>query len=569
MLGRTVPSNASAPTQSLKATTASPVAGGAGQVGGFMTVLVVIVGMVLAVACANVAGMLLSRAPERRREMALRAAIGASHGRIVRQLLAETLVVFGAGAVAGVAVAAGLTRVILAWLPAFPFPIDLNLPIDGRVIAFTALITLAAALLAGLVPALQASKVDLSTAMKADRQGPSRMRLRRAFVVSQVAASLVLVIVGGLFLRALQHSGAGDPGFDPRGVDLVTLELTHDRSDAAAGVPVLHTLLDRVRTIPGIAITTAAFSFPGGFEEFRLGDLVVPGRTEALTGEWNIVEPGFFSTIRMPLIAGRDFTSRDRAGAQPVVIVGEGVARRLWPSQPVTRAIGERVEVHELRPGGRFEVAPLTIVGISRDPAYGTLIDGATDVHIYVPFAQRPMSRMMIVVRTTDGGSAANEIRAAIASLRPDLTIAGTQRAEEYSTLGLMPQRLGASVTASLGAIGVLLAAVGIYGVTAYAVVRRTREIGIRLALGSPLPAVARMILGEGMPLIGLGAVIGLAIGLGAAQLVAGYLAGLPPVDPITFGSALALFVAMGLAACAFPVRRALSIAPTEALRQE
>jgi len=196
-------------------------------------------------------------------------------------------------------------------------------------------------------------------------------------------------------------------------------------------------------------------------------------------------------------------------------------------------------------------------------------VDGATDFHAYVPFAQQPVPRLMLVARTRDGGSAINEIRAAVAAVNPGLVIAAAQSAEEYSTLGLLPQRIGAAVTAGLGLVGVLLAAVGIFGVTAHAVIRRSREIGIRLALGAPLPSIARLVLGEGMSLVALGALAGVGLGSGAAQLVSGYLAGLPPLDPLAFGAAVLLFIVTGFLACAVPVRRALRIAPGDCLRED
>ena len=567
VIGRTLPSSARQPDRGLRATPLSPVAGGAGPVRAFLIVLIVTVGAVLVVACANVAGMLLSQAPLRRREMAVRAAMGATHRLLTRQLLTETVVLCGTGAVLGLAVAWVLTRVVLAMLPALPFPVDLSLPIDGQALLFTSVMTLVAALVSGLAPAFRGARVDLTQAMRADSEARHRMRLRRGFVVSQVAISAVLVIVGALFLRALHAAGALDPGFDARGVDLVTVELTNGAIGDTAAVPILASLLERVRIVPNVAIATASFSFPGGFEEFRLGQISRSGVGEQLNGDWNVVEPGYFAAIRMPLVAGRDFAATDRAGSQPVVILGEGVVRRLWPGRAARDAVDAIVDLQQFRPGGGTDTIPLQVVGVVRDPAYGTLVDGATDFHAYVPFAQQPMPRMMLVARTRDGNSAVTEIRETIAAVNPALTIAATYAAEQYSTLGLLPQRIGAMVTAALGAIGVLLAAVGVFGVTAHAVIRRAREIGIRIALGAAPGSVARLILNEGMSLVALGALLGLGTGIGAAKLVAGYLAGLPPLDPVAFGGAVVVFGAAGLAACAVPIRRALRIAPIEALR--
>ncbi len=569
VIDATLPSSRGELNRGLRATTLSPVAGGAGPVGAFLLVLVVIVGAVLAVACTNVAGMLLSRAPVRRREMAVRAAMGATRRRLTRQLLTETVVLFGAGAAAGLAVAWALTRAIVVVLPALPFPVDLSLRVDGQAVLFTSGLTFVAALLSGLLPAIRASRSDLVAAMRSDAGPTGGMRLRRAFVISQVAASVTLVIVGGLFLRALQTSGVLDPRFDASGVDLVTVDLASERSSADSSGPTLDAVLERVRTVPNVSLASAALSFPGGFEEFRLGAIEPVGMGDPLTGDWNVVLPGYFATIRMPLVAGRDFTTTDRVGSQPVVILGEGVMRRQWPGRRPQEVIGSTVRLHRLMPGGRADSISLAVIGIARDPAYGTLVDGATDFHAYVPFAQQPVPRIMLVARTRDGGSAINEIRAAVAAVNPGLVIAAAQSAEEYSTLGLLPQRIGAAVTAGLGLVGVLLAAVGIFGVTAHAVIRRSREIGIRLALGAPLPSIARLVLGEGMSLVALGALAGVGLGSGAAQLVSGYLAGLPPLDPLAFGAAVLLFIVTGFLACAVPVRRALRIAPGDCLRED
>ena len=248
----------------------------------------------------------------------------------------------------------------------------------------------------------------------------------------------------------------------------------------------------------------------------------------------------------------------------------EVISERGVQNTRISDVVGRVIEQRRFDPARRsIETTLLTVAGVVRDPAYGTLIDGATDVHVYVPFAQQPMARMMIVTRSTDGRSVANDVRAAISSMSDDVSVVSTQSAEEYSSLGLMPQRVGASVTAALWFVGLLLAGIGVYGVAAHAVARRTREIGIRIALGATANAIGRLIVREGMSLIAIGVGIGLVLGVGAARVVGGYLAGLPPLDPLAFGGAVTLFVAIGLAACSIPGRRAMRIAPTEALRQD
>lgn len=569
-IARSLPSTGRVPGFGLRAVAASPVPGGAGQVALFLGLLLAVVGTVLMVACANVAGMVLSRVPLRRREMAVRAAVGASRGRLARQLLVETLVLFGTGAAAGLMVAVGLTRAVISILPAFPFPIELALGLDGSVVLFTMLLALVAATLSGLVPAAQGSRIDLAVALNTERHGGHGMGLRRAFVVAQVALSIVLVVLGGLFVRAMLHAGAADPGFDARRVELVSLNLgTATQSTVSADALTLATIIGRVAGIPGVERVSAASAFPGGFEEMRLGALRVPssGR-QADDGEWNVVMPGYFSTIRMPLRAGRDFEATDSAAASRVAIVGEGTARRLWPGRAAADVIGQAVEQIGFNPVTRApEVVPITIVGVSADPAYGTLIDGRNDVHVYLAATQVRSARTMLIVRTIDGRSAANEVRAAVVAAAPDATLESTRSAEEYSMLGLLPQRVGAFVTATLGLVGLLLAAIGVYGITASAVANRRREIGIRVALGAPATAITRMVLREGLSLVAIGAGAGLPLALAAGQLVTGHLAGLSPTDPATIWGSIAAFIVLGLLACTAPLVRALRVSPTETLR--
>jgi predicted permease len=530
---------------------------------------------VLVVACANLAGVLLSRATARRREIAVRLAMGAGRPRLVRQLLTETLMLFALGGIGGVLLARSTTSLLVSRLPTLPFPIDLNIALDARVIAFTIALSLVAALLSGLVPALQASKADVVGALKDETPGPfGRMRLRNAFVVGQVAFSIGLVVVAGLFVRALQRVGASDPGFDPRGVELASLDLTVAGYTDTTGPLFLRELIARVRQLPDVQAATIAAVLPGGFERLGLGGLGAPDIMPAdgqhlASADWNVVEPGYFATLRMPVLAGRDFTAADRAGAQPVAIVGEGVVRRFWPGQ---HAVGRYVLQSRFGPPSTPPppARTLLIVGVARDPTYGTLVDGTTGLYVYVPLQQQYTAAMTtIVARSTYGQPLTNEIRTVVASMNPNLPIVTAQTAEDYTSLGLLPQRIAASVAASLGFVGLLLAAIGIYGVTAYAVARRTREFGVRVALGATRADVVGMVLRQGMGLAVAGSAIGLVLAAGASRLMASMLFGVTPIDPVTFAGAAILFAAVGLAACYMPARRATRIDPMEALRYE
>jgi predicted permease len=553
----------------------SRVPGNTTIVRGFVGLLMTIVTIVLIVACANIAGMLLARASARRQEIAVRLAIGAGRGRLIRQLLTETAMLFALGGIGGLALARALTWLIVPLLPSLPMPVSISLSLDGRVIAFTMGLSLIAAVLSGLAPALQASKADVVTALKNDAPAASgRSRLRHAFVIAQVAFSLLLVVVAGLFVRALQQAGSMNPGFDPHGVEIASLDLSMAGYTDTSGRRFARDLIDRVRQLPAVEAATIARVLPGGFEGIGLGGVTATSGTlpadPLFVPAWNIVEPGYFATLRIPLIAGRDFSATDLSGAQPVTIVGEGVARRFWPGQSaVGNYLAKQVYGVDGRPNG---MRSLLVVGVARDVKTSSLIDGQAESYVYVPWQQetsRMTSNVTIAARTTRGQRIADEIRAVVASMNPTLPIVTSQTLEEAAALGLTPQRVVASIAGSLGSIGVLLAAIGIYGVTAYAVTRRTREFGIRLALGAQRADIVGMVLRQGMRLAVIGAAIGLALSAAVSHVLVVVLFGVSPMDPVIFGGATALFIVIGLAACYGPARRATKVDPLTALRYE
>ena len=542
------------------------VPGNRRAVAGFVTMLMGIVSLVLMVACANVSGILLARATARKREIAVRLSLGAGRARLVRQLLTETTLLFLLGGAAGLAMARILTTLMASSLPALPFPVAVSLELDIRVVAFTAGLALLAALASGLAPALQTSKAQPVVALKDDAQGPSgRSRLRHAFVVGQVALSVALVVAAGLFARALMHAGAVNPGFDPRGVELTTLDLSTTRYTDQTAALFWRELIGRVRSLPGVADATLARVVPGGFEGIGLG-IGLPGvRDDAFEPDGNIVEPGYFSTLRIPLAAGRDFTEADRSGAQPVVIVGEAAAQHFWPGQ---NAIGKTL-------AQPIEGQPVTlvVVGVARDVRSTSLIDGMAPSFVYVPLAQTReahwTSTMTLVTRSRRGDSVANDIRKLVASLNPNLPLVTSRTLGDSVAMGLVPQRIATSVTGSLGIVALVLAAIGIYGVTAFGVSRRMREFGIRIALGAQRRDVLRMVLRQGLWLTLAGSALGLVLAAAAAQLLTSFLLGVSPLDPVTFAGAAVLFLVVGLAACYGPARRAMSFEPLITLRHE
>src|SRR5262249_16728888 len=451
--------------------------------------------------------------------------------------------------------------------------ISVSLALDGRVILFVTALSLLAALLSGLAPTLQASKGDVLSGFKHDsRRVLGRLRLRHAFVVAQVALSVLLVVTAGLFVRALQQVGSSAPGFDPKSVELASIDLSAAGYTETTAPPFLRELVDRVRRLPEVEAATIAAVLPGGFEGIGLGGLSVDGVTapdnaQLFSPVWNIVEPGYFATLDMRLLAGRDFTSNDRNGTQPVVILGEAAARKFWPGK---EAVGLYVHQEQFSPAGRSR-RTLLVVGVARDPKFGSLVDGTTGIYAYVPLQQQYLRGVnpMIAARSTHGQRLNVQISGVVGSATPNAPLITSQTAEEYAALGLVPQRVVASLSGSLGVVGLLLAAMGIYGVTAYTVTRRTREIGIRMALGARRADVVSMVLRQGMSLVAIGTIAGLVLAAVASQALQVFLLGISPLDPIVFSGAVALFACTGLAACYTPVRRATQIDPINALREE
>ena len=545
----------------------------------FIGLLMALVAMVLVIACANVAGVLLARATARRREIAVRVTLGAGRARLVRQLLTETALLFVIGGIAGVALARGMTSLLLAALPAFPVPVNLFLPLDGRVLAFAGGLSLVAAVLSGMTPALHASRADVISALKDESQGPSdRLRLRNAFVVAQVAFSILLVVAAGLLGRALGRVTTLEQGFDAQGVDVAAIDLSMAGYTDDTGRVFAREFVERLRRLPGIESATLADRVPGGPLQMeatlrRRGDPSAAGSTESLPAEpppvpWsaNLVEPGYFKTLRIPLVAGRDFNAGDRRGTQPVAIVDESTARRLWPGQ---EAVGRFLPSVPGRVSAQ-DPAPRVVVGVARDVAQSGGATKTPALVIYAPLQQVYGPRLTVLARTRQGQRMAREIRALVTAMNPNLPILAAHTLEERQTGPVVVQlRVAALVSGTVGLVGLLLASIGIYGVTAYAIGQRTREIGIRMTLGAQRAEVGWLVLRQGMSLVGIGAAIGLLLASAAGRVLARLLFGLPPLDPVTFGGATLLFAAVGLAACYVPIRRATRISPMEALRYE
>ncbi len=544
---------------------------------GFAAALMVLVSLVLAVACANVAGIMLTRSTARAREIALRAALGAGRGRLVRQLLTETIVLFLFSSLLGIGLARGLTHMAMRMLPALPTSIVVPLAMDWRVLLFALLLSIGAAVGFGVLPAFRGSNVELGSSLKDGvRSSSGRSRLRSAFVVGQIACSVLLVVLGASFVRVLRHAGAADPGFDSRGVDIATLDLSVTGEPKAGTAAFWRTVIDRVRQTPAVESASLARVPPGGFEGIGLGGVAPgdqPGTTDMFSPAWNIVDTGYFATLRIPIVAGRDFAPSDTNGAQPVVIVSETLARRFWPGQP---AIGKplRLAVFNAR-DRRAETRVSTVVGVAGNIRSSSLIDGLAEPYVYLPLAQSDAvgsdmtTQMSIVARRRGDASLAAAMAIAVQDVDQRLVLARTESLVDSIALGLTPQRILATIGGVMGLVALLLASMGIYGVTAYTVALRRREFAIRLALGSPRARVVQMVFRQSTWLVAVGLGIGLAVAIGVGQVLSAFLYGLPAAHVPTLLGTVTLFLAVGATASVVPAGQAVREGWRRALQEE
>jgi putative ABC transport system permease protein len=541
----------------------------AGPVVGFVAMLGVLTIVVLLIACSNVAGILLARSFERRREVATRLAVGATRGRILRQLLVEGLTLALLAGALSVPLAYGLVALLASYQPGLPIPIAIDLRIDPRVIGVAFTLSAAAALIFALLPGLRATKFELAPALHGAHSTIDRRRawLRHGLVAAQVAMAVLLLVVAGLFLRSLQKAASIDAGFDARRVDTIQIDtrIGGYRTDAE-GVRAVLSLVDRFKALPGVTAVGASRMVPLQDGGLRLGGLRAPGYTgpdgtDAVRADWDVVSPDYFKALRIDIRQGRAFDDRDRVGAPFVVIVNETMAEQLWPGK---NAVGMQL----LQMMGRDEVRTLEVVGVARRGKYRT-INEAPRNFIYVPLAQQFLSEITFYVRHEQDGSRAVELRQAVASFNPMLPVIHTQPLEEATAVGLLPQRLAAWVAGGVGVVGLLLAAFGVYGMTSFSVAQRTREIAIRVALGASRQGVLWMILRQAATLGAIGASAGLLLAGLSSALLQSLLLGLTPLDPVAFAAAALLLSAVLLAACAAPARRAARMDPMRALRSE
>ena len=537
----------------------------------FVGLLFALTAGLLAIACSNVAGMLLARSTARRREMATRLALGASRGRLIGQMLIETLVLFAAAGLAAIPLALWLTSAFEAFMPGLPIPVALELSVSARSVAFAGGVALLAGLVFGLAPARQALRADVSRMLhgQTSTAGRDRLRIRQGLVVAQIALALAVTITAGLFVRTLLAASRIDAGFRKANVDIITLDTSLANATGFRAVPLMDRVVDRIRAIGGVESVGHARMLPLDGGSFAIGRVRVPGASDATLARlnddnWDVVSPDYFRSVGLPILDGRAFSTDDRDGRPLVAIVNESFARIAWPGRS---AIGERIwQVGRADETGR----PLIIVGVVKDAKYRTIGEAAR-AFIYVPFAQQPQTQVRLFVKRAEGRSIERDVRAAIGSVEPDLPVVGIQSFEEATAMGLFPQRLAAWVAACAGVIGIFLSALGLYGLVAFLVAQRTREIAIRMALGATRRDVRTMVLSQAVRLSIAGSFFGvlLAVALGRLTQNANLVLGVTPADPVMLIVMSTLMLAVLFAATWLPARRATSTNPAAALRGE
>ena len=534
-----------------------------GPLGAFSGLLFVMVGMVLLVACVNVAGLLIARGEARRPEIALRFALGASRGRVMFQLFAENLLLALAAGVLGVLLASWWRELLLRIDLPTPFPISPRIPFDGAVLGFALALTGVTALLFGALPTLRASRQAPATggALVAPRSVRAGSRLREALVVAQLALTLVLLIGSGLFVRALQRAAAIDIGFDVNHVVSADFDLEPSGYDAAHRARLQGALLERVRAVAGVQQAALAAVLPLSFNRMVLGCVHGNGLGEdELCPEVNAVSDGFFATLGMP-VRGRGFDTHDVGGAAGVAVVNETLAQRL--------AAGGDALGRSFAYGEDQDARTLTVVGVVADGKYASLGEERRPF-LFLPLAQSPSAQASLLIRSSEDSPAlARALAAAVHDVDRSLPVAQTHPLADTLALSLLPQRIAGLVGGALGVLGLLLAAIGLYGLIAFHVASRTREIGIRLSLGAAPRRVLHEVLWRGGRLIGIGLVIGEALGIGAAVLVSGLLFGARASDALAFAAAGLVLGLVALPACYVPARQAVCIEPALALRHD
>jgi macrolide transport system ATP-binding/permease protein len=541
-----------------------------GAVVSFTWVLMAAVALVLLVTCTNLAGLLLARATDRRKEIAIRLAMGANRLRLIRQLLTESILLSVIGGAVGLWLALWIINALLAFKPPIDFPLALDVDVDWRVLIFSLTVSILTGAVFGLVPALQATRPSLVTALKdtAAQGGGSRTRLRSGLVVAQIALSLVLLIGAGLVVRTLRQLQTMDPGFDSRNALTLSFDLGLQGYDQTRGEQFYQQLVERVQSLPGVRSVAMTNYLPLSLN-YNSSNVFVEGQpaergANAPTAMVGSAGPKYFETMRTPLLQGREFTEQDKQKSERVAIVNETFVRKLMPeAKSASDSIGKRFSFSANE--GPF----VSIIGVAKDGKYFNISEEPRSF-VWMPLAQSYSSNGILMVRTVgDPQTMIPAVRNEVHSLDPNLPVFDVKTLTEHMRLALFPARVAAMVLGVFGFIALTLAAIGIYGVTSYSVAQRTREIGIRMALGAQLGDVLRLILGHGVKLTLLGISLGLIGAYLLMRAITSVLYGVSATDPLTFVFVSLLLAMVALLACYWPARRATKVDPLVALRYE
>jgi predicted permease len=529
---------------------------------GFATVLMGVSGLVLLIACTNLANLLLARASDRRKEIAVRLALGASRWRLIRQLLAESLLLSIAGAAGGLLLASWIVGFIASWRPPLDIPINFDVPLDHRVLLFTAAAGLLTTLLFGLAPAIQSARTDLVSALKNAAGRFRRWQPRELLVTAQISLSVLLLVATSLVVHSLQRALTINIGFNPQNAAAVGVDLGLAGYDHTRGAEFQRRLVLKAAALPGIQSAALADTIPLSIDQshtsIRRADKPEPKPSDTTYANYYEVGPGYFRTMRTRILSGRAFDAHDREGAPSVAIINRALAQRLFPNE---NAVGGRL--------AGWGAGPTEIVGVAEDGKYDSLSDSATPA-VFWPILQHYGSTTLIIARSSlPAEQVVRMLQNAIHELDPTLPFYQAGSLDDHLRLPLLPARLAASMLGAFGALAVVLAATGVYGVMTYAVARRRREIGIRIAIGATGGQVMSLVMRRTVMLLAVGSTLGALAALAAGGLLSPILYNLSPKDPAAFSLALVLMAAVALAAAWLPALNAARIEPASALREE
>jgi putative ABC transport system permease protein len=531
-----------------------------------LLVLSCAVAFVLLIACANIANLLLARAAPRKKEMAVRAAMGAGRGRLVRQLLLESMVLSIAGGSAGLLGSVWTVRAMNRALPPNLLPVP-GVQIDATVLCFALGLTLITGLLFGIAPAWRMGKVDVNEVLKQVGRGSvgGARSLRNVLAAAGIALATVLLIGSGLLIQSLANLRRVNLGFDSHGLITFQLAPPIGKYPLKSGAPLFYrAMLDSLQAAPGVRGAAVSSAIPFGNGNYTTHPMITTGQSVLPAGtavpiDWRIVSPGYFRTMKIPFLRGRDLANADGPTAPPVIVVSQATAKKFWgEADPIGQTLRRSTD-----PG-----TPFTVVGVVGD-VHSTALDQESPA-LYYPMGARVWPLMDIVVRT-DGSPEAllPTVRQKIHELDAELALANVRTMDQWVSNNAAQPRINAVLLSGFATVALLIAAIGIYGVLAYSVNQRTREIGLRMALGSKPRGVLNLIVGEGMKVVLTGVGIGLVGGLALGQVVSSLVFGVAVRDPVTFGTVTLVLTGVGIAACAIPARRASRIDPVVALRDE